>query len=145
MAFRFPLATVLRFRASVERREDLALQKIILEMARMRRAIEHLTAEIAVQEEARIKAMLVSLPAFRLQTMLMEIEATADRRAALLESLAGLERQREIQTRAYQAAHRDRQMLSDMSTRQRDAYDQDRVRAEQKFLDDIFTARAQRG
>ena len=44
----------------------------------------------------------------------------------------------------YQLAHRNRQMLTDMSTRQREAYDQERVRAEQKFLDDIFAARLQR-
>jgi flagellar FliJ protein len=144
MAFRFSLATVLRFRASVEKREDLALQRIILEMARIRREIERLTAEIASRDGARIKAMRDPRPAFHLQTMLIEINATADRRTALFESLAALERQREIQTKAYQAAHRDRQMLSDMSARQRDAYDQDQIRAQQKFLDDIFAARAQR-
>jgi flagellar biosynthesis chaperone FliJ len=35
-------------------------------------------------------------------------------------------------------------MLSDMEERQRDAYELERTRSEQKFVDDIFAARAQR-
>jgi flagellar biosynthesis chaperone FliJ len=35
-------------------------------------------------------------------------------------------------------------MLSDMQTRQHDAFEQERSRSEQKVLDDIFGARAQR-
>jgi flagellar export protein FliJ len=144
MAFRFPLATVLRFRASVEKREDLALQMLLLEMARTRRQIEQMTAEIEGAREARSKAMQKPVVAFQIQAMDNDIETAADRKKNLLESLTALDRQREIQTRKYQAAHRDRQTLSDMSARQRDAYDQERARTEQKFLDDIFAARARR-
>jgi flagellar biosynthesis chaperone FliJ len=49
-----------------------------------------------------------------------------------------------LQTQKYQAAHRDRQMLSDMRTKQRDVYEQQQVRTAQKVLDDIFGTRAQR-
>ena len=142
MAFRFSLATVLRFRESVEKREELALQKILMEMARIRREIEQVNAAIATAQNARNEAMQNPLPASHLQDMLSEIEAAVVRRDKLRETLQALDRQRVLQTQRYQAAHRDRQMLSDMRTRQRDAYEQQQARATQKFLDDIFAARS---
>jgi flagellar export protein FliJ len=144
MAFRFALATVLRFRESVEKREELALQKILLEMARVRREIERLTAEIAAAQEARNQAMQNPLPASHIQGMLNEMDAATERRKTLRESLESLERQYQLQTKKYQAAHRDRQMLSDMRTKQRDVYEQEHTRTMQKFLDDIFAARSHR-
>lgn len=144
MAFRFSLATVLRFRESVEKREELALQRLLLEIARARREVESLTAEIAVAHDSRNKAMLNALPAFEIQAILNDLNAAAERRKRLLEALDALERQRLLQMKKYQAAHRDRQMLSDMKTRQHDAYEQQSARTAQKFLDDIFAARSRR-
>jgi flagellar export protein FliJ len=144
MAFRFSLATVLRFRESVEKREELALQKILLEIARTKQRIAQRSAEIALAQEARNKALQHALPAFELQSLTGDVNAALERKKALVESLLPLERQRAAQTATYQAAHRDRQMLSDMAARQRDAYELERARSEQKALDDIFAARASR-
>jgi flagellar export protein FliJ len=144
MAFRFPLATVLLFRQSVEKREELALQKLLLEMARARHEIEDITAAMAAAHEARNQAMLNPLPAAHLHGMLNDIEAAAERRNKLIELLSSLESAHKAQTLKYQAAHRDRQMLSDMESRQRDAYELERARTAQKFLDDLFAARLQR-
>ena len=55
-----------------------------------------------------------------------------------------MERRREVQMQAYHAAHRDRQMLSEMASRRRDEYEQEQARAQQKSVDDIFAARARR-
>jgi len=145
MAFRFSLATVLRFRESVERREELALQKIIMEIARVRIEIERLTGEIALAQAAINKSLQKPISAYHLQGLLNAANAIVDRKRALIESLAPLERKRAAQMKAYQAAHRDRQMLSEMATRQRDVYELAQARAQQKFLDDIFASRAQRG
>jgi flagellar export protein FliJ len=144
MAFRFSLATVLRFRQSIEKREEFALQKLLLEMARIRREIEQLTRQIAGAQAARIKAIEQPFMAAELQTMLHDIDALNGRKSALAESLAALDKERAIQTGKYQAAHRDRQVLSEMSARRKDAYEQQRVLAQQKMLDDLFAARAQR-
>jgi flagellar export protein FliJ len=144
MPFRFPLSTVLRYRLSVERREEIALGKILVEIARTRQQIEKLTADIALRQRARNESLSKPIPAYDLQFAASEINAAIDRRKMLIESLAPLDVQRRTQMKVYQAAHRDRQMLSEMATRQRDAYEQERARAEQKFTDDIFAARAQR-
>ncbi len=144
MGFRFSLAAVLRFRESMEKREELALQKILQEMARLRREIERRNATIAASQEARNEAMQNPIPASHIQSMLNDIEAATEQRNKLLESLLALDRQRALQTQKYQTANRDRQMLSDMQTKQRDAYEVMQDRATQKFLDDIFAARSQR-
>ena len=52
MPFRFKLATVLKIRESVEKQEERALQKILVEMARVAHQIEELTAEIAKSRDA---------------------------------------------------------------------------------------------
>lgn len=144
MAFRFSLATVLGFRESIERREELALQKITLEIARTRLRIEELTAEITLAQESLDKAMRDPMTAFQLQIFMLGVDAVVARKKSLVDSLVPLEKQRELQLNAYQAAHRSRQILSEMADRQRAAYDLDRARAQQKFLDDLFASRAHR-
>lgn len=144
MAFEFSLETVLRFRESVEKREELALEKILAEMAIVRRQAEEVGREIENARELLDQAMREMLPAVHLEAMTERIEAAVARKKELIASLAELDRQREIQTAKYQAARYRRQMLSDMRAQQHQAYEQERDRAEQKFLDDIFAARAQR-
>ena len=144
MAFRFRLETVLRFRDSVEKREELALRKALQDVARTRALIERIGQEIAAAQDARNTALEKTLAASQLQSVLRDIDAAIARRKALIDSLPGLERQCEMARKAYQAAHRDRQMLSDMEAKQQEEYAQERVRKEQKFIDDVFAARAQR-
>lgn len=145
MAFRFSLATVLRYRDSMEKREELALQKILVEIARTRLQVEQLTRQIARAQAAIEKTLEQPVSAAHLQIMVSEVEVLVAQRKTLSGSLAALDRQRALQMQAYQAAHRDRRMLSEMADRQRDAYEQGRLRREQKFVDDIFGARARRG
>jgi flagellar export protein FliJ len=145
LAFRFTLAQVLRVRESVERREELALQRAELEVARAQRRIEELSEEIAKTGKARDEAILRSIQAFELQCMNAEMNALAAAREQVFATLQTLTQKRDVQRRAYQAAHNARQMLTDMSAQQRAEYDQEQTRAQQKRLDDIFAARLQRG
>jgi len=144
MAFRFPLATVLRVRESIEKREELALQKIQLEMARIARQIELLNAQLAKAHGAREQALQQTIPASHLHAMLREAQAAADSKNSLLVTLQLLEQQRDKQMKVYQAAHRDHETIIDLFRKQRDAYEQDQARAQQKYLDDIFMARRHR-
>jgi flagellar export protein FliJ len=145
MAFRFPLASVLSYRESVERREELALQKILMEMAQVRQTIDQLTGQIAQAQKTIERVMQKALPAVQMQSMLNQANAAIERKRALIAALEALEQKREQQLRAYQDAHRSRRMLSDMAKQRRTAWDQERAKSQQKFLDDIFAARARRG
>jgi|CZKL01.1.fsa_nt_gi flagellar export protein FliJ len=144
MAFRFPLATVLRVRETIEKREERALQKVQLEVALVTRQIEELDVRILKAQDAREEALKQSIHAVHLQSMLEEIQAAGDLKNNLLDSLQKLELRREQQVKLYQIAHRDREMLTDMQHQQRDAYEIERARAQQKTLDDIFMARHHR-
>jgi len=145
MAFQFPLAAVLRFRESIEKQEELALRKIFVEISQAQHRIDELTAEIVRARQSLEQAMQQVLPAVHIVSMTSQIDGATHRKRELLDSQAELERRREMQNRKYQAAHNSRKTLSDMQARQQDAYMQERARAEQKAVDDIFASRAQRG
>lgn len=145
MAFRFPLGSVLRYRESVERQEELKLRKLQLEAAGVRRAVEQAAMEIAIAQQARETAMQQPLPAAHLQAMLRVADAAIEKKRNLLGVLQKLEERRVEQMQSYQTAHRKRQMLSDLETRQRDSWDLQQVKTQQKALDDLFASRHQRG
>ncbi len=144
MPFRFSLATVLRIRESLEKREERALQKIQLEMAHVLRQIEELNAEIAKSHEMREQKMTQPIPASHLHMLLWQVQAAGEKRVVLFQNLLVLEQQRDQQIKVYQQAHQNRETLTDMSNQQRDIYEQEQARDEQKSLDDIFMARRHR-
>jgi flagellar export protein FliJ len=144
MAHRFSLASVLRFRESVEQQEELALRKLQLEAAGVRRSIEQATTEIAIAHQARETAMQQPIPAAQLQAMLHAADAAIERKKKLDATLHKVEEQRAEQMRRYQAAHRDRQMLSDLKDRQQEAHELQQVKTQQKMVDDLFASRHRR-
>jgi flagellar export protein FliJ len=144
MAFRFPLATVLRVRESIERREELALERIQLEMARVARQIEELNEAMTRAHATRNQALRQPMPGGELHSMLEQVQAAARTRGALLITLQGLEERRLKQMKIYQIAHRDHETMVNLFKEQRDLYELEEARREQKYLDDIFMARRHR-
>lgn len=145
MAFEFSLATVLRVRESIEEREERALQKIQMEIGLALHQLEELTAAIAGAHAAREQAMRQPMAAVHMQSMLENTASAEASRMTLLQQLEVLEQARAEQMRRYHAAHRDRETLTEMLNQQREAYELEQVRMEQKQLDDIFVARRHRG
>lgn len=144
MAFRFTLEQVLRVRLSLERREELALQRTELEVARVRRRIEEQTEAIAAVNRRRHEALKKPMQAYLLQGMDAEINAAIDARKRALEDLKVAMERRDAQLKMYQMAHNGRQMLTDLEKQQRTEYDLEEMKAQQKKLDDLFAARIQR-
>jgi flagellar export protein FliJ len=144
MAFRFALASVLGIRESLERREELTLTRIQLEMARVRHEIEKVDAELAEAQRMREECMRQAIPAAQLHGMLHAASTAGERKKNLLESLLGLERQRCEQMQVWQAARRARQVLSDLRAQHLEAWEQEQARTQQKMLDDLFATRNQR-
>lgn len=144
MAFRFPLATVLRVKQSLEKREERELQRIQLEMARVAHQMEQLTEAMAKAYAERNQALQQALPAGQLHTMLWEARAAAEAKNALRITLQGLEEQRLKQMKVFLAAHREHETIINLFNEQRNAYEVEQTRAQQKYLDDIFIARRQR-
>lgn len=144
MAFRFTLEQVLRVRESVERREEMELQRAELEVARALRRIEELTEHLAALSRQRDENLQNPVQAFELQAMDAEINAALEARKAQIEALQELQRRRDERRKVYQAAHNGRRMLTDLEEQQRAVYEQEQVRTQQKRLDDLFAARIQR-
>ncbi len=144
MAFKFSLAAVLRVRESVERCEELALQRIQFEIGRVRRRIEELNDEITGKHNARNESMRQPVFSYEVQAILHEVKAAMDIRQALHGSLRSLELEREKQMKAYQTAYTNRQMLTDMLVQKQNEYEQEQVRTQQKSIDEIFASRSQR-
>lgn len=144
MAFRFPLASVLRVREIIEQREERALQRIQMEMARISHQIEELTAVIARVYDAQEEALQQPIPAGVLHSLLWEEQAAIERRKVLLSALQTLEQKREKQIKIYQAAHRNHEALISMKNEQRSRYELEQARTQQKSLDDLFIARRHR-
>ena len=144
MPFHFPLASVLRLRKSIERREEMALKASLLELARVRRRIDELTDEMAKACQDREKALRISTTANRLQSMQVEINAAIEAKQLLFETIQTLKLQRDNQMKVYKAAHSGCQALSDLLAQQKSLYEQEQLHRQQKQLDDIFAARWQR-
>jgi len=145
MGFRFTLASVLRFREGIEKREELSLQRVQFEAARVRRRIDELTEELTKAGNEREEALQGCIQAFRLKNLQDEMNAALEARQALLETLATLKKQSQEQMKIYQAARVNRRMLTDLQKKQLEAWEQNQHRIEQKRVDDAYTARMQRG
>jgi flagellar export protein FliJ len=145
MGFKFSLASVLRFRESIEQREELALQKAQNEVERVRQRIDALIAELAKADKEQEEALLQSTEAYRLQDMQAGIQVAKEARQTLLETLETVKDVRDRQMNVFQTARSNREMLSDLRVEQRNAWEQDQARVQQKVLDDLFAARFQRG
>ncbi len=145
MGFRFTLDSVLRFREGIEKREELALQKIQFEVARVRRRIDELTEELAKAGSEREDALQSWMQAFRVKDLQDEMNAAFETRQILKETLETLKSQRETQMKVYQAARTNRRMLTDLQKHKRELWEQGQHRIEQKRIDDVFASRAQRG
>ena len=61
-----------------------------------------------------------------------------------MSTLQALEKQRDKQLKLYQSAHRNHETLISMKRDQRNAYELEQARTQQKSLDDLFMARRHR-
>jgi flagellar export protein FliJ len=144
MAFQFPLDPVLRFRRTVEEREEAALQKIVHEIALTFESLERIEKRILASECARIGEMFKPLMGLELHASYGEVGALRQRRTELIEQIKKLEQTRDGQMKAYEAARRDRELLTNMQDKKRVAYESEMDKREQKLLDDVFLARRSR-
>lgn len=141
MAFKFPLATVLRVRTIREDREERMLQQILFEIGQTVRLIEHIDNELARQNVKRSSKLLTTEEGRDVHASYGEHASLKQQRKEIEAHLEKLEQLREIQIQAYEAARRDREMLTDMRKTQRDEYWTAIAKREQKALDDNFGAR----
>lgn len=142
MAFRFSLDAVLRFRESVEHSEEAALLRIVQGIAQAELELRQVAEEQVRLRAQREHDLALKLPAAHLNQIAMrelELKTVAD---GLRLRLRQLEAQRVQQLAVYQNARQDREVLTELRKRQRQAHQMEERRREQKTLDNLFLARA---
>lgn len=141
MSFHFSLGTVLRVRGIVEEQEERMLQKIQAEIARTHESIQQVDSEIAGSDAARRSAVNKRFLGRSLHASYEEVKNLKNVKKELEERANKLEQLRARQLMAYEAARRNREMLTGIEESQRTAYETEAARSAQKVLDDNFNAR----
>ena len=141
MAFRFSLEGVLRFRENVERMEELALNKIVLEMASVEADLDQANSQQQSLREQREAELARGLPAIHLQEVAEQEREFNQLADGLRARLQELECKRVEQLEIYRKAQQNQRILSEIRQQQRHSYDRDQRRQEQKTLDDLFLQR----
>lgn len=145
MTFRFKLDAVLRFRLSVEHSEEAALYRIVQEIAEADLQLQQVNVKqdhLRAQREEDLTRKLPAVHLLEIAERELDLKNTAD---SLRSRLRQLETQRLKQMAIYQAAHQDREILSELREQQRQAHQLEQKRQEQKMLDDLFLARGKSG
>jgi flagellar protein FliJ len=145
MSFQFPLATVLRYRESLEQREYLALETIQQEIVRVEQRISQVENDSSVARQRRMADLTQGTRAAVMQSD-YEYEGFLEQE---VERLRGLKQELKVKWRqqlaAYERARRNRETLEKLRQKQLDAYTQEQAKREQMLMDDLFLARRRRG
>ncbi len=141
MPFRFSLAAVLRIREGIEEREERALETIQIEIAKTLHAIDDIDRQHVEEAQDRERLLSAKALAANVQLTVFAQEELRERRKALQKQLQKLIAERELQLKKYEEAHRNREMLTGIRQRQREQYDVEFARRQQKILDDVFLNR----
>ena len=141
MAFEFALATVLRVRGIIEDREEGKLQKILFDISKILDDLEYIDTQLAESDASRHADVFKDRIGFQVHASYEEVKGLKQRRKDLEGQIQKLEQARDEQLIVYEAARRDREMLTDMRAKKRTAYDADMSKREQSTLDDNYIAR----
>jgi len=144
MPFHFPLATVLRYRESIEQREQLALEKIQHEIARVELQIRQNDDACAGAAEKRVSELAQGMSAVELQAAYeyqKALEQQGENLRALLQELKKKWRQ---QLASYEMARRNREILAKLREQQLEVYSREQAKHGQAVIDDLFLSRHRR-
>lgn len=141
MAFRFALAALLRYRESIEEREDLLLQNAQQEVAAIRNQIAQVEQQRQLLIQSYEKALTTGVIASELHSFMLLRRQMEQAIEQLGVKLKEVEKRRDQQRQAYQVARQKREVLSIVRDRQKRAYEIEEARREQRQLDDLFLSR----
>jgi flagellar FliJ protein len=141
MAFRFPLATVLRLREIAEDREERLLGQILQQITQARQVLADLQERHAALLKSREAALNQQMTGVELLDSYSCMRTIEDMQRLGQQQMVRLEALKAKQLRTYEEAHRNRELLSDMRKQKYEIYEQERGRKEQAVQDDNFSAR----
>jgi flagellar export protein FliJ len=144
MKFRFPLQALMRLRESIEEAELQRLQAAAARVLQARGEIEQIDAAIAAARRDEALALETGGYAAELQFSSLRDQIYAQQRNLLQSKLAELERVRAEHQERYRQARQQREILSNLRSRQFAAFQIESSRREQRETDDLFLMRRNR-
>jgi flagellar export protein FliJ len=144
MAFRFPLAVVLKLRESLEQQEYFILLKLQREIAEIEEGIRKAEAAQSAAEAARRTELTQGMPAIHLQEFYAQALSWAQMREKLKAKLQEVETRKQQQLKNYRTARQGREVLEKIRDRQLAEYERAKTQREQARVDDMFLARFNR-
>jgi flagellar export protein FliJ len=141
MAFHFSLAMVLRLREIAEQREERRMGQILSEITQGRQRLADLTRERDQLLALRERALQAKMSAAELLLVQAQIRDLEDREESSRKHLSELDVQRQAPMKVYEAAHRNRELLSSMCEEQKEQFQRAQMRKEQLIMDDNFSCR----
>ena len=141
MAFRFALAALLRYRESIEEREDLLLRNAQQEVTAIRSQIAQIREQRQLLIQSAENALSAGVIASELHSFMLQRQHMEQAIEQLGVKLKDAEKRRDQQREAYQVARQEREVLSIMRDRQLRAYEIEEARRQQSQLDDLFLSR----
>jgi flagellar export protein FliJ len=145
MPFRFSLAPVLKLREALEERELHHLEQTQHQIASVVQLLESLKHEQSSAVLNRESALTKGAPAADLHFHELLRRGMNARQSILEKMLADLQVHRTQQLERYEAAKRNREVLSDLRDRRRAAKESKAAREQQRITDDSFLARSRQG
>ena len=141
MAFHFSLDAVLHLRKSIEHQQELKLRSANQNVARVRHAIEQLDGRrqhlLAAQSRQLADGTTAAEMRFELHCEAQLLRHRRERE----QQLATLEQARNQQRQILREARQARETLEAVRERQLSLYQKERLRREQRNLDDLFLMR----
>jgi flagellar export protein FliJ len=138
MAFRFPLETVLRLRASFERLEHLRLLSLQAIVVRLRQEIDSFDAQSLRFERSQRERLTEGTPAADLQFEATRMNTRVLQKRSLEAHLAELMLRHQKQQLVYLAARQKREILENLRLRKWSEYRREQARREQQQMDELF-------
>lgn len=141
MPFRFPLAALLKYRESIEEREDLLLRNAQQQVSGIRNQILQIQEQQRVLMEEYSKTLRSGVVASELHSFIghkQQLELALDQLNRMLKEA---ENRRNQQRKVYEIARQKREVLSTVRDRQMQRYQIEEGRREQRQLDDLFLSR----
>jgi len=145
MPFRFSLEGILSFRKNVEHAEEIALNKILQEIATTQQQLQRLQTDHRLIREQRDCDLVKGLPAAFLKELTEKEQYLENAINVGQAQLQGLEGKRQAQLVILRAAQQDREIIDEVRKQKHSAYQREQNRHEQKVLDDLFLSRIKDG
>lgn len=141
MAFRFPLETLLRFRRSVERQQELKLLEAVRQVMTTMQEIEMVDHTISDIQENEHREMGTAVRGAQLHFDVLRCSLLREQRQELEKVLAQREKVRARCQDQFKSAHREREAVEILREDQLHHFQQEETRREQRQMDDLFLLR----